>query len=136
MANILIVDDDMDFASAVVTVLAKDGHDVQVQSRIDGALKRMRADPPDLVILDVMFPGDNSAGFDLARTMRGDPKLSSVPVLMLTAVNAKFATGFSASDIVDDWMPVSSFLEKPVDLGVLHGRVGSMLSAPGAGAAP
>jgi hypothetical protein len=54
--------------------------------------------------------------------------LKDVPILMLTAVNIRFPLGFSAKDIDDDWMPVTEFLEKPVDLDVLAERVDTILA--------
>ena len=136
MASITIVDDDLDFASAVATVLSRDGHEVQIQTQIKGSLETMRESPPDLVILDVMFPGDSAAGFDLAREMRRDGTLSSAPVLMLTAINARFPLGFGSRDVEDAWLPVNAFLKKPVDLEILRKRVGSMLSTPSTRATP
>jgi DNA-binding response OmpR family regulator len=76
-----------------------------------------------------MFPEDSTAGFELARAMRKKYEgLQQVPILMLTAVNTKFPLGFSARDIDEDWLPVSDFLEKPVDLDVLEQRVAAILA--------
>jgi DNA-binding response OmpR family regulator len=84
---------------------------------------------PDLLLLDVMFPEDSTGGFELARTMRWrHENLKNVPILMLTAVNTRFPLGFSEKDIDDDWMPVTEFLEKPVDLDVLAERVETILA--------
>jgi hypothetical protein len=46
---------------------------------------------------------------------------------MLTAVNAKFPLGFGSRDIDDNWLPVSDFLEKPMDFDVLRGKVDALL---------
>jgi len=129
MAYITIVDDDEDFTSAVAAALAADGHEVDVEPEPAAAMEKMAARNPDLAILDVMFPEDASAGFALARDIRQrSDALKSVPILMLTAVNQKFPLGFGAQDIDDDWMPVSDFLEKPVDLTVLRQRVKKLLT--------
>ena len=129
MAYLLIVDDDEDFASATAMALRAAGHEVRAEHDIPSAVRSMNARRPDLVVLDVMFPEDSTAGFELARTMRlKHPDLRQVPILMLTAVNARFPLGFSAKDIDDDWLPVSDFLEKPVDLDVLSARVTAMLA--------
>ena len=46
---------------------------------------------------------------------------------MLTAINAKFPLGFGPNDIDSEWMPVTDFLEKPVDFDVLRGKVAKLL---------
>jgi response regulator RpfG family c-di-GMP phosphodiesterase len=75
-----------------------------------------------------MFPENSYAGFELARTMHQQNKdLKEVPILMLTAVNARFPLGFSSEDIDETWMPVTEFLEKPVDLGALREKVADLL---------
>jgi len=126
----MIVDDDEDFASTTATVLRKEGYDVQVELDIDSAVKSMESKPPDLAILDVMFPEDASAGFELARTMRHESgKLKNIPILMLTAINTKFPLGFGSKDIDEDWMPITEFMEKPVDFDVLREKVAKLLSA-------
>ncbi len=128
MAHLMIVDDDEDFASAAATILRDAGHEVQIELETENAFKHMEDNRPDLVILDVMFPEDSSAGFELARTMRHySEKLKDVPVLMLTAVNTKFPLGFSSRDIDDTWLPVSDFLEKPVDFDTLRNKVDALL---------
>ncbi len=130
MAFVMIVDDDEDFASSVATVMKADGHEVEIVLDTDTAVQRMEQRPPDLLVLDVMFPEHASGGFELARLLRHhNEKLKDTPILMLTAVNAKFPLGFSAADIDERWLPVSDFLEKPIDLEVLRARVASMLSA-------
>ena len=88
----------------------------------------MESRQPELVILDVMFPEDSLAGFELARMMRHyNEKLKDVPVLMLTAVNEKFPLGFCSRDIDDNWLPISNFMEKPIDFDVLRGEVEALL---------
>ncbi len=128
MAYIMIVDDDADFAAAAAAVLHKDGHEVSVEPDTDAAVTSMENRRPDLVILDVMFPESPSAGFGLARVMSHEnEKLRGIPILMLTAINTKFPLGFGPRDIDDTWLPVSDFLEKPVDLNVLVERTNTLL---------
>lgn len=130
MSYLLIVDDDEDFATAVATMLRAKGHDVRMELDLSAAVRSMTERRPDLLLLDVMFPEDSTGGFELARTMRWrNETLKDVPILMLTAVNTRFPLGFSSKDIDDDWMPVTDFLEKPVDLDVLAERVQTMLAA-------
>ena len=128
MSYLLIVDDDEDFATAVAMVLRSGGHDVRIESELSAAIRTMTERRPDLVVLDVMFPEDSTGGFEIARQMRWrHDTLKDVPILMLTAVNTRFPLGFSSKDIDDDWLPVTDFLEKPVDLEVLAERVAAIL---------
>ncbi len=128
MAYLLIVDDDEDFADATARVLQSDGHEVQIALDTKTAATVMEERRPDLVILDVMFPEDSSAGFELARKMRHESEsLKDVPILMLTAVNVKFPLGFGPKDIDEAWMPVTDFVEKPVDFDVLRTKVSTLL---------
>ena len=132
MAYILLVDDDRDFAETTAVVLRQAGHEVSVEVDVDSALESIDRRPPDLLILDVMFSEDISAGFTLARTIRRhhESRRAAVPILMLTAVNMQFPLGFGRKDIDDEWLPVSDFLEKPVDLEHLVRRVDELLGKP------
>jgi DNA-binding response OmpR family regulator len=131
MAYLMIVDDDEDYASALATVLRSAGHEVLTAITPETALAGMRQRPPDLVILDVMFPDDSSAGFGLARAIRQEGgALKAVPILMLTAVNTKFSLGFGAEDIDETWLPVTDFAEKGIDYDSLRARAEKWLASP------
>ena len=128
MAYILIVDDDSDFANATAMVLKGAGHEVEVKLDTGGMAEKVSARRPALVILDVMFPENDAAGFEVARALRKDPSVPRIPILMLTAVNTKFPLGFSKDDIEESWLPITDFLEKPVDFDVLKKKVAQLLS--------
>ena len=113
MSYIMVVDDDPDLANATATVLRSEGYEITVYNDIESAFDAFKINRPLMVILDVMFPGNSSGGFDLARKIATETK--EVPILMLTAVNAHFQVDFSAKDIDQEWMPVTDFMEKPVD---------------------
>jgi len=128
MAYVLVVDDDQDFADAAANVLRDIGHEVAIELDTESATRSMEQRRPDLVILDVMFPENACAGFELARHIQHhNEKLKGIPVLMLTAVNTKFPLGFSSRDIDQDWLPVADFLEKPVSLDVLRDKATALL---------
>ena len=129
MAYIMIVDDDQDFAETIALVIKNEGHEVQNKYDTESAFESMQERTPDLVLLDVMFPEDSSAGFELARAMRHkNENLKNVPIMMLTAINAKFPLGFGPNDIDSEWMPVTDFLEKPVDFDILREKVAKLLN--------
>jgi len=132
MAYVMIVDDDQDFAETIALVIQNEGHEVQLKFDPESAFESMQNRTPDLVLLDVMFPEDSSAGFELARSMRHEnEQLKKVPILMLTAINAKFPLGFGPNDIDSEWMPVTDFLEKPADFDVLREKVAKLLNSKG-----
>ena len=126
MAYILIVDDDEDFSSAVATVLHDAGHETAIEDHPDGAMASLKKRLADAVVLDVMFPENPTAGFDLARTIRRAYK--ELPILMLTAINQQFPLGFSNRDIDKRWLPVADFVEKPVDFRLLCDKVAHLLA--------
>jgi two-component system, OmpR family, alkaline phosphatase synthesis response regulator PhoP len=81
MARILVVDDEPHIAEVVRSYLAREGHDVEVAPDGDTAMAKVRANRPDLVVLDVMLP--RRSGFDILRELRTDA--ASPAVIMLTA---------------------------------------------------
>ena len=127
MACLLIVDDDNDFAGAVRTVLQSQGHEILTESDPGQAIGRIRQRRPDAVILDVMFPESDTAGFELARSIRRT--FGELPVLLLTAVNQQFPLGFSNKDLDSTWLPAAALLEKPVDFQALSAKVAEILAA-------
>ena len=125
MAYLLIIDDDEEFAGAVAAVLQSEGHEAAIEIDPDRALPRLQERRPDAIVLDVMFPENPSGGFELARKIRRN--FDCLPILMLTAVNQQFPLGFSNKDIDPNWLPVTEFLEKPVDFQVLRQKVAELI---------
>lgn len=130
MAYLLIVDDDPEFASSVATVCQAAGYEVATVHATKDALATVAARRPDGILLDVMFPEDPGAGFELARELR---RLhGNLPILLLTAVNQQFPLGFSTKDIDPRWLPVTDFVEKPVEFPVLIEKIKHLLATAGA----
>jgi DNA-binding response OmpR family regulator len=127
MANIVIIDDDVEIASNTAAIMRKEGHTVSMLHMIENAVRVLGEDRPDLVILDVMFPDNPVAGFDLARQIRRNKATRRIPIILLTGVNQHFPAEFSAKDIDPDWMPVQDFIEKPAKADVLIRTVNRLL---------
>ena len=125
MAYLLIVDDDTDFNGALGTVLESHGYEVGIETDAEKTIDRIRQRKPDMVILDVMFPENDTAGFEVARAIHRT--FGDLPVLLLTAVNQSFPLGFSNKDRDPTWLPVVEFLEKPVDFARLCVKVADIL---------
>ena len=116
MKKIYIIDDDRDIVEAISMVLKANDYDVKSQYDDENVVKNIVEYSPDLIILDVIFPEDESAGFKIAREISNSRDVSSIPVIMLSAVNEKgiYRGHFSDNDIDPSWLPVTQFVDKPV----------------------
>ena len=126
--KILIIDDDIDLVEANRVVLEANGYRVAAAyTPGDGALQ-MKREPPDLVILDVLFGRNKrSDGFQLARQFRMDKDTAGVPILMMTSVNRVYPEfGFSGDDSA--FIPVDIFLDKPAPPALLIRKVQELLT--------
>lgn len=129
MANILIIDDDLDIIDSLTMILESNGHQVSVKTDTDNLVEGIKEAMPDLIILDIIFPEDPNAGFTAARELHKNDEVKHIPVLLLSAVNqqSNMSFGFSETDISDDFMPVRGFIEKPVEPSVLLSKVSELL---------
>ena len=82
-ATILVVEDEPGIQEVLKFNLGHQGHDVIVAADAEEALGLLRGALPDLILLDWMLPG--MSGIDLAKRIRGDARLKSIPIIMLTA---------------------------------------------------
>ncbi|MCX5794861.1 MAG: response regulator [Elusimicrobia bacterium] len=116
MKKIYIVDDDRNIVESIRIVLEAHGYAVAAQYDEKDVVANLAAQKADAVILDVMFPENPDAGFEIARQLRGDQRTAKVPILMLSAINEKgvYAGTFSNKDRDDSWLPINQFIEKPI----------------------
>lgn len=114
--HIVVVEDDMAIAEVVVRYLEKDGFRVDSYGHGGEALDALLADPPDLVVLDLMLPGIDGA--ELFRRLRA---LAPVPVVMLTA------RGDEVDRIIGLEMGADDYITKPFSPRELVARVKAVL---------
>ena len=81
---ILVIDDDLGFLLAAERLLEAEGYSVVTASSAAIARSRLEAIVPDLILLDVVMPGED--GFALARELSRERRLDGVPVVLVTAV--------------------------------------------------
>ena len=130
MAYLLIVDDDPDFADAIAAALTGAGHETRIEPHPSAALAAMADRKPDLLIVDIMFPGDTSGGFRLIQHIRQDrDDLSDIPVLIVTVIDTDQPLGF-VPHAHPERPADTDMLQKPVDLAVLIDRVDQLLAQP------
>ncbi len=83
MSRIFVVDDEPDVVELLETVLGIEGYTVDVATEGRTALAKILADPPDLLILDLMMP--DLDGMELLKLLRLDPRGLRIPVLIVSA---------------------------------------------------
>lgn len=119
-AKILLIDDDIDFVEATKMVLEKAPYEVIVAYEGEQGLRKAREENPDLILLDIIMPVKD--GFTAAEQFKKDPKLSRIPVLMLTSFSAKGAgTGIPYGRGLA--LEAEDYIEKPVSPEELLSRV-------------
>jgi len=119
-ARILVVDDEAHIVDVLRAYLEREGYQVLTAADGDTALERIRADEPDLIVLDVMLPG--RSGFEVLRTLRSEH--SGAAVIMLTARDDVIDRVAGLELGADDYVP------KPFEPRELVARVGAVLRRP------
>ena len=117
--QILVVDDEEDLLELVRYKLSKEGYRVQCVGTGEDALKAVRKQPPDLVVLDWMLPAVD--GLEVCRRIKADPKTRDIPVIMLTAKGEESDVVAGLERGADD------YISKPFSPRVLAARVKALL---------
>lgn len=113
--TILIVDDEPAGRETLAALLRPQLYHLRLAASGQEALAYARAEPPDLVLLDVMMPGMD--GFEVCRQLRADPHLAEVPILMVTALDDRESRLSGLEAGADD------FISKPFDRMELRTRI-------------
>ena len=116
--RLLIVDDVPDNLFLVRTILEEEGYEIITSSNGHDALKIIEAEPPDLVLLDVMMP--KMDGYEVTRRIRAMSDLPFIPILLITAYDR--ANAVKGLDLGAD-----EFIRKPIEADELLARVRSLL---------
>ena len=83
--SILLVDDSRTELHVLSDLLVRQGYRVRTAENGDEALRRIAEEKPDLILMDVVMPGQN--GFQLTRTITRDPRYTGLPVILCTSKN-------------------------------------------------
>ncbi|MHC4068151.1 MAG: response regulator [Planctomycetota bacterium] len=126
-AKIVVVDDDQDIRDSLQVILEGKQHTVITAADKTEGMEKIKAEKPDLAILDVMMSTWQD-GFEMSRELKKDPELKNIPILMLTGVKDKTGIGFKSAAGDSEWCPVDAFLEKPIEPDVLVAEVEKLLS--------
>ena len=119
--RILVVEDDDNIATALEYVVRKAGLTCDRVARGSEAMGRIHSFHPDLVLLDIMLP--EVSGYDICDTVRRDPDLQRLKILMMTARGSANEARRAMEHGAD------GFITKPFDLTKLRGEISRLLGS-------
>ena len=117
--SILVVEDEMDLADMVRINLEREGYTCRVVGAGDEALRQIRHDRPDLVLLDRMLPG--LSGDEVVAMLKRDPGTASIPVIVITAKAEE------SDELVGFALGADDYVTKPFSIKVLLARIAAMM---------
>jgi two-component system, OmpR family, alkaline phosphatase synthesis response regulator PhoP len=117
--RILLIEDEEDIAALIKLQADISGYKLHVE--VDGinGLRTIEREKPDLVILDIMLPGQN--GFDVCRKMKNNPELKNIPVVILSA------KGEELDIILGLELGADDYVTKPFSSKILFSRIKAVL---------
>ena len=113
--KVLIVDDSKTETMFMTDLLQRNGFHVRSAENADEAFARLSEERPDLILMDVVMPGQN--GFQLTRTITRDPRYADVPVIMCTSKNQETDRVWGMRQGARD------YITKPVDADELMAKI-------------
>ena len=126
--TILLVDDDPDIRDSLGTILEKNGYEVRTARNGKEALEGLKAEKPDLMILDIMMSTDTE-GFDLAYELKNTPGFENLPIIILTSFLEKVRSEGpdQFQHILGEEWPAKWLFEKPMDTKKLLEKIKGIL---------
>ena len=125
--KILIVDDDKDYSESLMLMLESYGYSVEQAYNIREGKTSIINEKPQLIILDVMME-KMTDGFDLCRELKANPALSSIPILMLTAITDKTGIKYSLEED-SEYLPADDYISKPISFSDLISKAERLIKA-------
>ena len=119
--KILVVDDEDDIRKLCRRILSEKGHAVIEADRGLTALRMVKEETPDLILLDAMLPEIH--GFDIAKRIKGSEKYGSIPILMMSAVHR----GWRIAEDLKTNYGIEDYIEKPFRIADLLSKVKRLL---------
>jgi two-component system, OmpR family, alkaline phosphatase synthesis response regulator PhoP len=117
--KILVVDDEEDILELLKFKLSKEGYQVTCAASGEEALRCVRSETPDLIVLDLMLPGID--GIEVARELKHDFDTKNIPIVMVTA------KGEEADIVTGLELGADDYITKPFSPRILIARVKAVL---------
>lgn len=118
-STILVVDDNLGARKSIEALLASERYNFLLADSGHAALDLLEHKTPDVILLDVMMPGMN--GYTVCEKIRANPRISDIPVLMITALDDEESMIQGIESGADDFLP------KPISKTELKARIRSIL---------
>ena len=116
--KILLVDDSKTELHVLSDLLTKKGFKVRTAENGEEALRRLQEEKPDLILMDVVMPGQN--GFQLTRAITRDPLYADLPIIMCTSKNQETDRVWGMRQGARD------YITKPVDADELQAKIAAL----------
>jgi twitching motility two-component system response regulator PilH len=116
--KILVVDDSKTELMFLTDLLQKNGFAVKTAENADDAMRRLEEDRPDLILMDVVMPGQN--GFQLTRSIARNPHYAQVPIILCTSKNQETDRVWGMRQGARD------YIVKPVNAAELMAKIGAL----------
>ncbi len=113
--KVLVVDDSKTEIMFMTDLLVKNGFTVRSAENAEDAFRKLAEDKPDLILMDVVMPGQN--GFQLTRAISRDPQFADVPIIMCTSKNQETDRVWGMRQGARD------YITKPVDANDLMAKI-------------
>ena len=116
--NVLIVDDSKTELLYLTELLQKEGMSVRTAENAEDAFRRLAEQKPDLILMDVVMPGQN--GFQLTRTITRNPEFADVPIIICTSKNQETDRVWGMRQGARD------YITKPVNAAELKAKISAL----------
>ena len=116
--KVLVVDDSKTELLFLTELLQKQGYQVRTAENAEQALARLSEEKPDLILMDVVMPGQN--GFQLTRAIARDTQYAGVPIIMCTSKNQETDRVWGLRQGASD------YITKPVDPTELQAKIAAL----------
>ncbi|MGJ7522917.1 response regulator transcription factor [Variovorax sp. LT1P1] len=116
--KVLVVDDSKTELVFLTDLLQKNGFSVKTAENADDAMRRLEEEQPDLILMDVVMPGQN--GFQLTRAIARNPQYASVPIILCTSKNQETDRVWGMRQGARD------YIVKPVNAAELMAKINAL----------
>jgi len=116
--KVLVVDDSKTELLYMTNLLQKNGFAVKTAENAEEAFRRLAEEKPDLILMDVVMPGQN--GFQLTRAISCDPLYSDIPIIMCTSKNLETDRVWGLRQGARD------YVTKPIEVAELLSKISAL----------